>query len=469
MTARLRGFASILDSPARQNSTGSAVNQGSQRLSRLLPIIVAAFFLEPAPFAALAVALALADILRAALLALDVSAVRLLTSGTRPDEVLVTHLVAKIALGAVGQALVVVVAALAFGNDAAEIVAITGLGLIPAGMAGLLLVRRQVDLRLWSATPAIVTASAVSGGAAIIGVALTRDARLFALGLAVGDVLLLVQLGRDIPSRGWRLRPALELLRRTPSLIAMQVAYIGQFRVGTLVLGALGTAVAVGEYTVATRVAEGLVIVASAVSATSYPQMAAALGRGDRALAGRVFDRTYTIAVLAAVLLIGPLTVLTPVWLALLFPRYPGASLPFALVGASVIVFFASSQTTAFLNAAHRDRSAMLSSLSGLLVAVVSTVALAPMGAVGASGARLLGEGARQLLEMFAVARSRPSTIGPVALVWSMAIPIVALGIVVGLDGWHSAATLGAVAAGLIVAGGALAFARGRIGDAIRG
>ena len=468
MTAPARGLLWALESPARRNSAGSFIIQASQRLSRLVPIVAAASVLEPGPFAALAVALALTDILRAALQALDVSGVRLLVR-TPSEDLLATHLLAKLVMGVGGQALVVILAGVAFGAEAAEIVAITGVGLIPSSLAGLLLVRRQVDLRLGSATPAVVAASAASTVGAILGVVLTHDARWFAAGLSAGDVLLLLLLWRDLPGRGWALGPALRLLRVAPPLVAMQIAYIGEFRVGTLMLGVVGSAVAVGEYTVATKIAEGLVILAAAISATAYPTIATALSRGDRGLAGRIFDRTYAIALLSSTLMVGGLVVLVRLWLSVLFPRYPGAGLSFALVGIAVILFFVSSQTTALLNAEHRDRVATASSQSGLIVTIIGTLVLAPSGAVGVSAARIVGEAARQLLEIAAIARSRSGSVGRAAASWFVAAPVVAIAIVAGLDQWHTALTGLVILAGTLATCCTVALTRGRLIQIFRG
>ena len=468
MTAPARRLRWALESPARRNSAGSIIIQGSQRLSRLLPIVAAASALEPGPFAALAIALALTDILRAALLALDVSGVRLLARGTGED-LLATHLLAKLAMGVAGQAMVVIVAGVAFGSQAAEIVAITGIGLIPSSLAGLLLVRRQVDLRLGSVTPAVAVASVVSTVGAVLGVVLTHDARWFAAGLSVGDFLLLLLLWRDLPGRGWAIGPALRLLRSAPPLVAMQIAYIGEFRVGTLVLGVVGSAVAVGEYTVATRIAEGLAIVAAAITATAYPMMATALSRGDQRLAGRIFDRTYAIALLGSTLMVGGLAVLVRLWLSVLFPRYPGSGFSFVLVGIAVILFFVSSQTSALLNAEHRDRVAMASSQSGLIVTIIGTLVLAPSGAVGVSAARILGEAARHLLEIIAIARSHSGSVRGAAASWFVTVPVIAMAIVAGLDQWHTALTGLALLAGVLATGCAVGLTRGRIVSLFRG
>jgi O-antigen/teichoic acid export membrane protein len=394
--------------------------------------------------------------------------VRLLVR-TPSEDLLATHLLAKLVMGVGGQALVVILAGVAFGPEAAEIVAITGVGLIPSSLAGLLLVRRQVDLRLGSATPAVVAASAASTVGAILGVVLTHDARWFAAGLSAGDVLLLLLLWRDLPGRGWALGPALRLLRVAPPLVAMQIAYIGEFRVGTLMLGVVGSAVAVGEYTVATKIAEGLVILAAAISATAYPTIATALSRGDRGLAGRIFDRTYAIALLSSTLMVGGLVVLVRLWLSVLFPRYPGAGLSFALVGIAVILFFVSSQTTALLNAEHRDRVATASSQSGLIVTIIGTLVLAPSGAVGVSAARIVGEAARQLLEIAAIARSHSGSVGRAAASWFVAAPVVAIAIVAGLDQWHTALTGLVILAGTLATCCTVALTRGRLIQIFRG
>jgi O-antigen/teichoic acid export membrane protein len=249
----------------------------------------------------------------------------------------------------------------------------------------------------------------------------------------------------------------------------MQIAYIGEFRVGTLMLGVVGSAVAVGEYTVATKIAEGLVILAAAISATAYPTIATALSRGDRGLAGRIFDRTYAIALLSSTLMVGGLVVLVRLWLSVLFPRYPGAGLSFALVGIAVILFFVSSQTTALLNAEHRDRVATASSQSGLIVTIIGTLVLAPSGAVGVSAARIVGEAARQLLEIAAIARSHSGSVGRAAASWFVAAPVVAIAIVAGLDQWHTALTGLVILAGTLATCCTVALTRGRLIQIFRG
>jgi O-antigen/teichoic acid export membrane protein len=197
--------------------------------------------------------------------------------------------------------------------------------------------------------------------------------------------------------------------------------------------------------------------------------MATALSRGDQRLAGGIFDRTYAIALLGSTLMVGGLAVLVRLWLSIVFPRYPGAGFSFVLVGIAVILFFVSSQTSALLNAEHRDRAATASSQSGLVVTIIGTLVLAPCGAVGVSAARILGEATRHLFEIVAIARSHSGSVGGAMASWFVAVPVIAMAIVAGLDQWHTQLTGFAVIAGLLATGGAAWLTRGRIVSMFRG
>src|SRR5687767_14101148 len=96
--------------PARRNSGGSLLIRGSQRLARVITIVPAAAVLEPPAFAVLAVAMALNDLVRTAMLAYDVSAVRLLTAGRDPREISESHLGAKLVVGTIGSAIILALA-----------------------------------------------------------------------------------------------------------------------------------------------------------------------------------------------------------------------------------------------------------------------------------------------------------------------------------------------------------------------
>src|SRR4051794_39627890 len=87
-----RSIAAVRGTPARRNSAGSLVIQASQRSARLITVVAAAAILDPTPFAAFALALALTDLVRSTLLAYDVSAVRLLSRGEGQSTIIGSHL-----------------------------------------------------------------------------------------------------------------------------------------------------------------------------------------------------------------------------------------------------------------------------------------------------------------------------------------------------------------------------------------
>ena len=388
-----------LEGPARQNALGSFLIQGSQRLSRVAAIIAAAALLTPASFAALAVALALTDMVRGGLLAFDVGAVRLLARGDQASNVVRDNLYAKIVAGSAGLAFVGGFAVLVYGSLTFWLVVISGAGVLAASFGSTFLVVRQAALSLRPVSPRVAAASMVGTALAVILVWLTSRAVGVVVGLAIGDGLLLVLVRGRYDWRRPRWRAAVALVRARRSLLVMQLAYIGQFRIGILILASVGPAVAVGEYAIASRIAEGLVILAAALTASSLPLMGAAYARDRGAGLASIFDRSYSVGLWAIAPLVAALVVAAPIWISILFPQYPDAGQPFAIVGLAVIIFFASSQTTALLNAAHRDRAASLSAVAGLIISVFGSVSLVSLGAVGVAWARVAGELVRLLVE----------------------------------------------------------------------
>jgi O-antigen/teichoic acid export membrane protein len=413
--------------------------------------------LDPTRFAGLAVALALTDIVRAALLAYDISAVRSLTAGGEKAAVMGAHLAAKFLVGLIGTAAIIVLSGLAYGVDTTLLVVVTSLGSIPGSLAYLLLARRQVDFRLGSAAAIVTVTSAIGAGLAIAGLLLTDTAVSVAAGLAIGDILMFAALAGGL--REARRVPFSEvsaLIRRTWTLLLMNLAYVGQFRVGIVVLGALGTAVAVAEYTVASRIAEGLVILASALTASSLPMMGAAFAGADTVAVRQTMGRVYRVSLLAAAPMVAVLTLTAPVWIAILFPRYPGAAEVFIPVGLTVIVFFANSQTTALLNASHQDRIAALSATVGLLVAIIGSVWLVALGAVGVAVARLVAEIARLTIETATVARVAGYVMRSIAAAWVAIIPVLVVVVAPAVVGWSiPVIVLGTAIVGISVMAGA--------------
>lgn len=458
----IRVRSAIQGTPARRNSAGSLVIQGGQRVSRIVTIIASAAFLEPIPFAALAVALALTDIVRSALLAYDVSAVRLLSGVGDAPGVVGTHLGAKVIVGLLGTLVIVGFSALAYGPGTTGLVVVLSLGVIPSGVASLLLVQRQVQFRLASAAALVTACSVIGAVVAIVGLAVSHQAIAVAGGLVSGDVLVFIMLAPGLRvARRVRFGEIRDVIGRTWTLLVMQLAYIGQFRIGTIVLGAAGTAVAVGEYTVASRLAEGLIIFAAAVTSSSLPLMGGAFAQNDMTTLRRLMIKSYRLSLLAAAPPVAFLTLSAPVWISLLFPRYPGAAVAFIPVGLTVVVFFANSQTTALLNASHRDRIAAVSASVGMAVAFAGSWWLVMFGAVGVGVARLGAELMRLAIETAAIVRVARYLTRAMGAAWIAIAPLLAVVLAPAVLGWSIPVVAIGSATGLVFS--ALAIIRSRV------
>lgn len=415
---------SLVDGPARQNAFGSLLIQGSQRLSRLVAIIVTAAWLTPASFAALAVALALTDLVRGTLMAFDVGAVRSLSGGRDVRAVIQASLDAKTLVGLVGLVLAIVVAVVISAADAVWLIAVLGVGTMANSFGASFLVERQARLALHSATSRVVAASGAGLALAMILFWFVPNPVGVAAGLTIGDVLLLALVSGG---HGWRppaWRIALAEAREHGRLMVIQLAHIGQFRVGTVILTALGSTIAVAEYTIASRMTEGLILVAAALTSSSLPLMGAAHTQDDRAGLSSVFVRSYDAGLRVVAPLVAGLVLTAPIWITILFPLYPSVGAPSAIVGLAVMIFLASSQTTALLNAAHRDRAASWSAVGGLSASALASIALVSWGAVGVALGRVIGELVRLLAESAVGVRQLGIRPAGLARPWSVVAPL---------------------------------------------
>ena len=410
--------------PARQNAVGSLLIQGSMRLSRFAVVIAAAALLSPSSFAAAALAIALTDLIRGGLQAFDVDAVRLLSRGDNASGVVQASLDAKALSGIAGLGLVAAIAAFVYDPATAWLVAVSGLGVLAASFGTSFLVKQQAALDLRSMSARVAAASAVGAVVGVLLAWLTRGAAGVVVGAAIGDGLLLAFV---CGTHRWKrpdFRAAVTQVRESRRLLFMQFAYISQFRVGTIVLAAVGSDVAVGEYAIASRVAEGLIILAAALTASSLPMIGAAHARNERLGLVSIFERSYSVGIRIIAPAVAAIVVAAPLWIGILFPLYPDVGTSVAIAGFAVIIYFASSQTTALLNATHHDRPASWSAVAALLASTLGSLALFPLGAVGVAWARVAGEIVRLCVE--ATAAVRVLGIRPAELVrpWLTVSPI---------------------------------------------
>jgi uncharacterized membrane protein len=130
-------------------------------------------------------------------------------------------------------------------------------------------------------------------------------------------------------------------------------------------------------------------------------------------------------------------------------------------VGITVIAYFATSQTTAFLNASHRDRTAVASAVAGVAGASLGSWWLVGAGAIGVAFARLAGELIRLAIETATMARGTASVARSMAADWVSVAPVVAVAGMLLLTGWTTGAVL--VGVGVTAAWAAVAVRRARI------
>jgi O-antigen/teichoic acid export membrane protein len=436
----------------RPNSVASFAIIAAQRLGRVVAIVPAAAVLTREGFAAVVLALALADISRSALHGFDISLVRELSKDDRSRDVLAVHLGGKVLLsGVVGSALAAF-AWLAYGTVAGFLTAVSLAGLLPANVAALIAVERQASLRLASIAPYAIATSLLGLVASVVGTLAFRDPLATVAGLALGDLAFFVTLWLSTAPPRPAIATSTTLVRRLPALTATQLGYVAQGRIGVILLGLTAPAVAIGEFGIASRLAEGMIVFAVALTASSYPLMSRALARHDMDEAIAVLRWSARISLVGAASAFGLLVLTAAVWLPVIFPAYPDAVVPFAVMTGAIVLYFGSSQTSAFMNAAHRDRFAAMTSLLGLVAAAGGTVALLPLGALGAAVGRLVGEGVRHVAELVAswrIERRAPAAIVPSLIVAAIVSVLSVLG---GLTGGAAVVTgFAGVAAGVLV------------------
>lgn len=467
MTAEWGG---IRQGSRRSNTYGALGLQASLRLGRVIVLVAAARFLPVDSFASLAVALALSDLVRAVLVALDVAAVRSLAGGRDPFEIVSDALAAKAALVGILLPVTFLAALAIYDVETAVLALILTLGAYPAGVSATLYAYLQARLGLGPIVAGAALAS-LAGTVLAVTATATQVVQWVAVALFAGDVVLglvaLLQVRIKWTLRG---RAIIDHLRSSPQLMVMQVAYMAQFRLGTLVLATVSTSVAVNEYTIAARLAEGLVVASTAIAATTYPLLAEAIARRAMDALDVDFARGYWASVGIGAALFAALCATSPMWFPFLFPDYAAAVTTFAVISVGVLFFFASGQTTAVLNAAHLDTEAAVSAGSAVVMTTVGGLALAPAGgALGMALARVSGDLVRLVIETARVARSGLLTTGRAWRVWLCALPL-GIPIVVGLaTGWAAVALLASSTVGLVLAALALGASRSIIAELVSG
>lgn len=178
------------------------------------------------------------------------------------------------------------------------------------------------------------------------------------------------------------------------------------FRLDVFMLEALRGSEAVGQYALAFRVSEALLLVATALSASTFPRLAALAASAPSPAVEHAFGRLYRGACLVGTGLALAASLAAPPLLGLVSPAYAeGARLAGVLVW-SVAFMFVNIQTADLLIATGRTRVVAGIALGNLsLNAMANFLLIPPLGALGAVLATVLTEGVNFVVQGWYVSR----------------------------------------------------------------
>lgn len=216
-----------------------------------------------------------------------------------------------------------------------------------------------------------------------------------AIALTVSLAPLWLSARRRLQALGDPVRPR-DVMRSALPFGLMAFATLLYYRLGTLVLGAVGSASATGSYTVASTLAFGLLMVPNALTSGLLPRLGAQEAEDEQL-------RTAKSALRWTVLVCGLVSVLAaslaPYVLRYGFaPRYEGALVPLLLLLAGTVVIGVNGVLGTVLIA--RRRTSLVAAQVGASLAVNAGVAIALVPRLGADGAAI----ATLLTELVALA-----------------------------------------------------------------
>lgn len=236
------------------------------------------------------------------------------------------------------------------------------------------------------AAQAVTTAVAIA--VALIG--LNGGVRGALIANEIAGLLSLATLWVLLRGRGLKLRPAFPR-EDTAAVVRLGVrsdlANLSQFftyRLDSFLVNSIISATAVGLYAIATRLAELIWVMPSAIAAVVFPRAAAAESEILNEVTPRTFARALLISVVGAALLAALATVVIPLMYG---ARYHGAITPMLLLLPGVVVVGGASVLTNELSGRGHPGYNSINSLIGLALTIGLDVVLIPR--YGISGAAL--------------------------------------------------------------------------------
>lgn len=213
------------------------------------------------------------------------------------------------------------------------------------------------------------------------------------------------------------------LARSGAALGLLGVIVLLYFRLDIFMLEAMRGSEAVGQYALAFRITEALLLLAGAVSASAFPRFVELRRSGSDVELARAFARVYrSVVVVGAVVAVG-VSFSAPLLLPRFLPAYTEAAALIAVLGWSTVFMFANIQTADLLVAVGRTRTVTIVAAVNLGVNVAANLLLIPRyGAMGAAIATVVTEGANTGIQALYVQHR----LG-IALPWRVWIPTLAL------------------------------------------
>jgi O-antigen/teichoic acid export membrane protein len=197
-------------------------------------------------------------------------------------------------------------------------------------------------------------------------------------------------------------RPVVETLRATAPFALMAVATLAYYRAGTLLLAGLRPAADTANFTIASNVALGLLVLPNAITTGLLPNLSAARSAHERVRTARrtlLWTVGLSLGLLLAAALVAP-----PLITAVFGGRYDGAATPLYVLLAADLLIAVSGVLGTMLIANRRVRPLAVQVVLCLAVNLACGVVLVRvLGATGAAVATLLTEAVAITLLLVAV------------------------------------------------------------------
>jgi O-antigen/teichoic acid export membrane protein len=248
------------------------------------------------------------------------------------------------------------------------------------------------------------------------------------------EVFLGMQIARINARSGWFVRGATRsgawaLLRHGVPLGLISMITLLYFRLDVLMLGAWRGTAAVGEYAIAFRGSEALLMAAGALSTSLFPFFARLASDGSHTAVRQAFRTTYAAATAGAFGAAYLVSLFAPYLLPRVLPQHPDAVPLLATLVWSVVFMFANMQTSDLLVTHGCDGLVLRISVANLaLNAALNAVLIPRYGAIGACAATVATEGVNGALQgWFVMQRLRIAVPIVLAFVAPVATAAVAL------------------------------------------